>query len=393
MKRWALVALSLAGCGLFGTGRSGGVAGPKTLDMSRWSITKMDVDLVGSPAALCPGESVQLSIVAELRHRERDKVRTAQTYEGNRPGLAGRGKLGFDAFEIRSGQGRVAEHGWYQPSPDPFVSVDGFTLEVMPTGDAKLLQALNYKPRYDCVTRAGGAGVSGTPGSTGAAGGSGDRGSYGGSSKDGGAGGQGAPGAAGGQGTPGGGGASIVAWATVVRTPHHPHLVLLEFEGDVVGRVMFDSHRSFVLSAAGGPGGRGGPGGSGGSGGDGGHGQQGGTGGSGGSGGSGGTGGQGGPGGRIELHIDARFPELAQLIQLDVAGGSGGFGGMAGSGGRGGRGGNSSAEGASAGADGSEGADGADGANGPVGAAGVATVVHDEVTGRFAALPDGVVRL
>lgn len=382
----------VAGCGLFGSGR-GVLSEPATLDLGRWEVTRMNVDLVGSPTSLCPGESVQLSIVAELRHRERDKTRTAQTYEGNRPGIGGRGKLGFEHFSVQSAQGRIEQHGWYTPSPDPFASVDGFTLEVQHTDNPAIAQTLNYKPRYDCVRQGGGSGGAGTPGRAGSGGGSGDRGSYGGSSSNGGAGGDGASGGDGGTGTQGRPGGSISAWATVVRTPHHAHLVLLEYEGDAHGRVMFDSHGSFVLAATGGPGGRGGGGGSGGRGGDGGGGQQGGAGGSGGGGGTGGPGGAGGAGGRIVLTIDERFPELAQVIRLDVSGGHGGMGGPAGSGGGGGRGGSSSAEGASDGADGSEGADGADGANGPSGPPGRAEVVAGDVETRFGALPEGVVRL
>jgi hypothetical protein len=384
--------LFAVGCGLFGAG-GGVLSEPSTLDLTRWEITRMNVDLVGSPTTLCPGESVQLSIVAELQHRERDKARTAQTYEGNRPGLGGRGKLGFEHFTVKSAQGRIEQHGWYTPSPDPFASVDGFTLEVLHTDNPAIAQTLNYKPRYDCVRQGGGSGGSGTPGRSGAGGGSGDRGSFGGSSSNGGAGGQGATGGDGGAGASGRPGGSITAWATVVRTPHHAHLVLLEYEGDAQGRVMFDSHSTFVLSASGGPGGRGGSGGSGGSGGDGGNGQQGGAGGSGGSGGMGGPGGSGGAGGHIVLTVDDRFPELAQVIRLDVSGGHGGFGGSAGQGGNGGRGGNSSAEGAADGADGSEGADGADGANGPDGPPGRADVVAGDVQTRFGALPEGVVRL
>ncbi|MFN3185782.1 MAG: hypothetical protein ACE37F_27550 [Nannocystaceae bacterium] len=389
----ALAALGVvAGCGLFGSGR-GVLSEPSTLDLSRWTVTRMDVDLVGSPTRLCPGERVQLSIVAELRHRERDKTRTAQTYEGNRPGIGRRGKLGFEHFSVRSPQGRIGEHGWYTPSPDPFVSVDGFTLEVAHTDDPSINETLDYKPRYDCARQAGGSGGAGTPGHAGSGGGSGDRGAFGGSSSDGGAGGDGASGGDGGAGTPGRPGGSITAWATVVRTPHHAHLVLLEFEGDASGRVMFDSHASFVLAATGGPGGRGGAGGQGGRGGDGGTGQQGGAGGSGGGGGTGGSGGAGGAGGDIVLTIDERFPELAQVIRIDVSGGHGGAGGPAGTGGLGGSGGRSSAEGASDGADGSVGADGASGANGPTGPSGTAQVVVGDVDPRFEELPEGISRL
>ncbi|MGH1343101.1 MAG: hypothetical protein ACRBN8_16200 [Nannocystales bacterium] len=389
----SLAMLSL-GCGLFGrSGAGGGTAERGTLDLTRWALTKIDVDLVNAPTTLCPGQRVQLSIVAEAKHRKRDKVRLVQTYEGNRPGLARRTKLGFDSFVLQSGQGRFDAHGWYTPSEDPFVSVHGFTLEVEHTPNPKLATTLNFKPAYDCVRQGGGSGPSGSPGRSGSAGASGDRGKYGGSSEDGGAGGAGGSGSNGGEGTAGAAGPRVSAWATVVRTPHHEHLVLLEYEGDMTGRAMFDSHTSFVLAAAGGPGGRGGAGGSGGPGGSGGGGSLGGGGGAGGPGGTGGMGGPGGAGGHIDLVIDERFPELAQVIRLDVSGGNGGSGGAVGDGGQGGSGGHSSAEDTDDGPDGSEGADGTRGSQGRDGAPGVANVRVGGVDERFSALPEGVTRL
>lgn len=388
-----VLALLSFGCGLLGGPGSSGRSERATLDMARWELTKISVEVVGEPTTLCPGQSVQLSIVAEAKHRERDKVRLVQTYEGNRPGLGARNKLGFDSFALRSGQGRFGPHGWYAPSEDPFVSVEGFTLEVEHTPNPKLAATLNYKPSYDCVRQGGGGGPAGTPGRSGSGGASGERGKYGGSSDDGGGGGAGASGSNGGEGTAGAPGPHLSAWATVVRTPHHEHLVLLEYQGDMNGRVMFDSHTSFVLLAPGGPGGRGGSGGPGGSGGSGGGGTRGGGGGPGGPGGTGGMGGAGGAGGQVDLVIDDRFPELAQVIRLDVSGGGGGFGGAVGDGGSGGSGGHSSAEDTDDGPDGSEGADGTAGANGRGGAPGVGQVRVGSVDERFSALPAGVVRL
>ena len=220
MRRGLLATLCLCSCALFG-GSNGGVLGPSTLDLSRWTITKMNVGAVGDPVALCPGERIQLSIVAELKHKERDKVRTAQTYQGTGPGLGGRGKLGFDSFAMQSQQGSFDAHGWFTPSPDPFVSVDGFTLDVEHTPNPEHAASLVYKPRYDCISVAGRAGTSGSAGSSGAPGGVGKQGKYGGSSDAGGPGGDGASGGAGGSGTAGAAGPTLTAWATVVRTPHH----------------------------------------------------------------------------------------------------------------------------------------------------------------------------
>ncbi len=387
------VALLALGCGLLGGATEQGRSQRGTLDLNRWALSKIDVDVVGQPRALCPGQRVQLSIVAEARHRERDKVRLVQTYEGNRVGLGGRNKLGFDSFALRSGQGRFDRHGWYTPSEDPFVSIEGFALEVEHTPNPKLATTLHYKPSYDCMRQGGGGGPSGKPGRSGSAGDSGERGSYGGSSEDGGSGGAGAAGGNGGEGSAGSPGPQLRAWATVVRTPHHEHLVLLEYAGDRTGRVLFDSHASFVLSAPGGPGGAGGSGGPGGAGGAGGGGVHGGGGGPGGPGGNGGMGGPGGAGGRIDLVVDDRFPELAQLIRLDVSGGRGGFGGALGSGGSGGSGGHSSAQDADDGPDGPEGSEGTPGANGRDGTSGVGEARVGSVDDRVSELPAGVVRL
>ncbi len=117
----------------------------------------------------------------------------------------------------------------------------------------------------------------------------------------------------------------------------------------------------------------------------GGNGGNGGDGGNGGNGSPGGDGGDGGDGGTITLEYDARFPDLAQLIQLNVDGGApgaggpggpGGSGGSGGDGGRGGRGGSTVGTGGKPGCSGSDGTsgqrgqDGLSGSSGPDGAPG-----------------------
>ncbi|MBV1861190.1 MAG: hypothetical protein KUG77_22425, partial [Nannocystaceae bacterium] len=49
------IAALLAGCGMLGP--PGGGAAPRergTLDLSRWALTRIDVDIVGEPTTLCP---------------------------------------------------------------------------------------------------------------------------------------------------------------------------------------------------------------------------------------------------------------------------------------------------------------------------------------------------
>ncbi|HUQ04541.1 MAG TPA: hypothetical protein VM261_18700 [Kofleriaceae bacterium] len=91
----------------------------------------------------------------------------------------------------------------------------------------------------------------------------------------------------------------------------------------------------------------------------------------GGAGGMGRNGGAGGPGGRVTLRYDARFPELATLVQILVEGGPAGEGGYAGPGGSGGLGGKGGQGGKlSIGCPGSYAAAGKDGVAGPNGADG-----------------------
>jgi hypothetical protein len=113
----------------------------------------------------------------------------------------------------------------------------------------------------------------------------------------------------------------------MVKTPYYDKLVAIKLSGDVEDVLLAPVDQPIVIKATGGPGG---PGGSGGSGGRGGSGGSGNPGGQGGGGGQGGKGGVGGPGGSIDFVFDARYPELANSIHLDVSGGEAGEAGEAG---------------------------------------------------------------
>jgi hypothetical protein len=232
------------------------------------------------------------------------------------------------AFHMSSAQGKVDREGVFHADRDARTSAEtGFLVDVrLPNGP---LFGVRFRPMYDCVHSigvAGAAGREGLPGDYGLAG-------YG---IDGGV------GQAGGEGGPGATGPNETVYVTLVRTPFYPRLLAALSEGEHEELVLVPADRSLLVLA------RGGDGGPGGEGGEGGHAfatidtqhrssrrqrgkpplqfqaQQ------PGDGGEGGRGGAGGPGGRLVVHIDSRFPELAERLHIDVRGGSGGRGGWPG---------------------------------------------------------------
>ncbi|MEM9454759.1 MAG: hypothetical protein AAGF11_11305 [Myxococcota bacterium] len=395
MHRHLLLALSLlplAGCAQIFGAISDTTKKAKAVNMDNWQVLKMSVDVRAEDKRICPGQPVQMIATADLKHVKRDKTKTATTSEGERQQV---NKLAFDLFEFTSDQGSFNEHGVFAPNPDVLATaVSGFALHTKYLREPDKYSFTNeYRPSYDCITQAGAFGPSGQPGMSGSTGDSGSSGSGGSSSEAGGNGGQGGQGGNGTDGGPGGPGLNLTAYATVVKTPHYDHLVMVKLTGDVQDVLLFDPKKSLQLSAAGGAGGSGGSGGSGGRGGSGGSGYPGGNGGAGGAGGNGGNGGAGGPGGQLTLIYDDKFPELATVILLDASGGPGGFAGPNGSGGDGGSYGNGNGEGAPDGAAGAQGPGGTAGQSGPAGPDGVATAQAGNVDELFADLPEGIERV
>lgn len=387
------LALSASGCSSLVAVMSGGVR-KSSVNMEKWELTKMDVSLQGGARSICPRAPVQMSIVAEAKHKKRDKVKTMETWAGDPERAVRIGKMGFESFDFATEGGEVDENGYFHPSPDMLATAGGYKIGTKyKEKPDSLTSDKAYVPTYDCVVAGGmsaSSGQSGPGGATGESGASGDSGS---SEK---AGGPGGTGGAGGQGPNGGDGASgpsLTAYATLVSTEHHDSLVLLRIEGDTTDTLLFDPKSSFVLGARGGMGGAGGPGGSGGSGGRGGSGYLGGDGGAGGPGGSGGLGGNGGAGGKIEFFYDSRYPELANVVALDVAGGGGGNGGSTGSGGSAGSGGSGQGEGSQAGPAGAAGPSGVEGSTGSAGSDGLARAESMDTASVFADLPEGVTLL
>jgi hypothetical protein len=388
----ALALLPLAGCAQIFGAISNSATKAKAVNMDNWEVLKMTVDIRQDDKRICPGQPVQMIATADLKHKKRDKTKTVTTSEGERQQV---NKLEFSLFDFSSEQGAFNEFGVFAPNPSVLATaVSGFEVQTKYLREPSRFSFTNsYKPSYDCITSAGAFGPGGPSGSSGSMGSSGSSGSGGSSSEPGGSGGAGGPGGDGTDGGPGGQGLTLTAYATVVKTPHYPHLVLLKITGDVEDVVMFDPKKSLQLSASGGAGGSGGSGGSGGRGGSGASGWPGGNGGAGGAGGRGGIGGPGGPGGRLTLVYDERFPELATAIVLDASGGPGGYAGSAGSGGDGGSKGSGNGEGASDGADGAKGPEGVAGQGGPDGPPGVAEAQAGNVDAMFADLPEGISRL
>ena len=372
-------------------------AGACAVNMDNWKLTKMDPSLRREGEAICPRSEVQIKVYTEVEHRKKPgKTKALETWEGKARTL-GFGKVGridFKEFVFSSDQGTIDENGFFQPNPDVMVSAGGgFAITTAYKADAAFYKTREYRPEYSCLQSAGLAGGAGMGGDSGTSGAQGASGSSGASDK---AGGQGSNGTAGGPGSNGGDGQTgpnIQVYATLVKTPFHERLALVKITGDVEDTVLVHPDRPFTVHASGGPGGGGGSGGSGGSGGRGGSGNPGGAGGNGGVGGGGGVGGNGGSGGAIQFDYDAKFPELATLVVLDVAGGSGGGPGSAGAAGSRGSGGSATGEGAKAGPDGAAGSAGSAGQAGASGPNGTAKAQAGDVDGAFAGLPAQVERL
>ncbi|MBC8068778.1 MAG: hypothetical protein IAG13_10635, partial [Deltaproteobacteria bacterium] len=333
-----LLALALftpsTGCGLITLAVN--AAKKNTVDMDRWQVKKISLGL-REQDAICPRAPVQIAVFADADHKKRkDKSKKLETWKGDAAGANRIGKMGFEEFEFTLSGGELdPKTGVFVPNPDLLATaVSGFSIAAKYKRDAKVeTTKVDYAPSYACITWAGSAGMSGPTGEMGPSGNSGAAGQGGDSSKAGGDGGSGTGGGLAGNGGDGGPGPNIVAYATIVKTPHHDHLVLLQVTGDVTDTLLFDPKQPIVLSAKGGSGGSGGTGGAGGAGGSGGSGYVGGRGGNGGPGGQGGNGANGGAGGSIRLVYDAAYPELATVIALDASGGSAGSAGSPGPGG------------------------------------------------------------
>lgn len=360
--------LILAGLPVLGCGFLKSLAGRNTLDLEGANIKSMGVDIRKQQKTICPRERVQMAVFADVVLDGESEVKKVETWQGGAD--ANRNdKLDFADFAFASSGGSFDDMGWFTPNRDLVAGAGKeFDLRtVYRRRPDKFTFTTTYKPDYRCITGGGGEGNAGVNGSSGTAGSTGESGGSGSSTSGGTRGGDGGQGGNGAPGSEGGAGPDLVAYATYVKTPFYDKLVAVRIEGGATDLLLFPPEQKLTLSARGGGGGAGGAGGPGGHGGSGGSGNPPGDGGRGGSGGSGANGGNGGAGGHIELVVDARYPEIAELVQLDVSGGAGGEPGSPGPPGQGGSAGSTmgtGGQGASSGGDGTQGTAGQPGARG-----------------------------
>lgn len=383
-----IVAIATSGCGFFRR-----LAGTDTISLEKAEVKSMSVDLRRQNKTICPRESVQMAVFAEVVLEGDKQGKQVETWAGH-DGANKNDKLDFTEFAFHSEQGQFDRDGWFSPNPNLLLTA-GKEFEIKSVfrrRPDKFTFTTSYKPDYTCIKGAGGGGAPGHDGEAGNPGQAGKEGRTGSSSQAGGPGGDGGVGTPGGQGSDGAPGPHLVAYATLVKTPFYDRLVAIAIEGDDKDFLLVPEGQPVTLHASGGAGGVGGRGGQGGQGGHGGSGNPGGAGGKGGAGGHGGNGGNGGPGGSIELVYDARFPDLKAQIRLDVSGGPAGPGGSGGPGGGVGRGGSgmtpSGSSGQSpppapAGPDGSEGSAGAGGTPGRPGPDGRASAKPGNVKDKL----------
>lgn len=371
-NRLAMVASVTALCGALVTAASScgffrSLVGANTVNLDKADIKSMSVDIRRSQKTICPREPVQMAVFADVVLEGESAPTSFETWQGS-GAVNKNGKLDFADFAFHSPQGQFDDSGWFTPNRDLLASA-GSEFELTTAYKRrpdKFTFKLSFKPDYQCITGSGIDGDSGSPGANGSTGASGERGPDGSDTVAGGRGTDGSAGSAGGNGSDGAPGPSIQVFVTMVKTPFYDRLVALKLVGAIDDFLLFPTEQKVAISARGGDGGSGGSGGPGGRGGDGGSGNPGGNGGNGGAGGVGGNGGSGGPGGNITLTYDSRFPELAQLVVLDVRGGQPGEAGAPGPGGSGGSGGSGRGNGTL----GSSGSSGPTGASGSAGAPG-----------------------
>jgi hypothetical protein len=343
--------------------------GKDTVSLDKADIKSMAVDIRKERKTICPREPVQMAVFVEAILDGDKEKKSVETWQG-KAGSNKNDKLDFVDFAFQSDLGAFDKDGWFAPNASLLASTDKeFEIKTVFTKQPdKYSFTTKYKPDYQCIKGGGKGGSVGNGGSSGPSGQAGKDGQMGSDSQGGANGTQGGAGGPGGDGANGGAGPHVQGYATMVKTPYYDKLVAIKLSGDVEDVLLAPVDQPIVIKATGGPGGPGGSGGSGGHGGRGGHGNPAGQGGSGGQGGNGGKGGVGGAGGTIELTFDARFPELANQIHLDVSGGEGGEAGPSGHGGDGGSGGNGmTPQGGSLVPSGQKGGDGPGGAQGSAG--------------------------
>ena len=375
--------LGASGCGFFR-----GLAGTNTIDLEKAEVKSMSVDVRKQQKTICPRETVQMAVFAEVALEGEKQAKPFETWQGP-AGSNKNDKIDFTEFAFNSGEGQVDGDGWFKPNPNVLATVGKeFSIKtVYKRRPDKFTFTTTYKPDYTCIKGAGKTGGPGGSGGSGPTGKEGSQGQYGSDKSGGGPGGDGGNGGPGGNGSAGQPGPKLVVMATLVKTAFYDKLVALRIGGDMDDFLLVPIDQPIVLRASGGPGGSGGSGGSGGHGGHGGSGNPGGQGGNGGAGGNGGNGGSGGPGGQIDLVFDSRFPEIARAIKLEVSGGAPGGAGGPGSAGSAGSGGSGQGQNSQRGSDGAAGTAGSGGQSGQPGPDGRAAARPGPVKDKMGDMP------
>ena len=338
------------------------------VDLRDAHVVQVYLGAKGARQSFCPGEAAPLDVVIDAVLPGDDRTTRFHTHREDLWDWL------FDPVTLRmaSAQGSIDEEAIFHASRDPLVSANGYLIDLHTSGPAF---GLRFPPSYECVT---------TFGSTGRIGESGRDGERGPWTVD-----EPMAGQTGGDGGAGGPGPSFRVFVTWVRTPYYPKLLAAVAEAGFDGVALAPPDRALTITARGGDGGAGGRGGPGAPGqyecrwnrrkkehsaclptvdlkp---------------GFGGTGGAGGEGGTGGELEVHVDRRYPEIAERLALDVRGGAGGIGG------RGGAGGNNavSSQYAMKSEESEFGTPGRAGANGAAGANGTSRIVFDDIAPVFA---------
>lgn len=379
MRAVCLLALvpALTGCAFFKS-----LAGRDYVDLENAQVESMSIDIRKERKTLCPRERVQMAVFLKAKLEDETAFVEYETWNGDE---SRNDKLSFEAFNFHANLGTFDQEGWFQPSADLLKTLEReFVIHTVLKSDPdKFTMKMSYKPDYRCLVDSGVIAQSGTSGDAGEQGPSGENARDGDQETGGDHGGHGAPGGPGGSGTPGAKGQTIEVYATMVSTKFYDKLVAVRIGGALDDFVLFAPEQQFVVFARGGDGGDGGEGGPGGDGGDGGRGNPGGDGGNGGDGAAGGPGADGGDGGNILLVVDERYPEIGNILRLDVTGGRGGRGGQAGRGGYAGSSGSGAGQGAQSGNQGEQGANGESGSDGRNGSDGIIKRTLGDVSVEF----------
>ncbi len=364
------LALSLSGCSVFSALTGGMGAGAEgaafAMDMEKYDVQSIDFAFAGNDGTFCPGQDYTFVVTAQATKKKKPgQLLTLETAVPGASAKDNRGKMDLTDFAMEGRSGTVS-HGVFTADADPFMSLLGFDVRATYRLDKTKKAEHHFDPVYSCIQSVGSSGGRGQEGEGGDPG-----------SEDGAGGGAGA---SGGQGLAG---PRVVAYVTIVRTPKHERVGMVQVTGDVEQLTLFDLATGITVVARGGEGGYGGRGGDGADGAD----PQG----AGGPGGPGGTGGPGGDGGEAIVVLDHRYPELGSIVSVDVSGGAPGPGG---DGGNGGDGGDAPPKACDDCERGDPGPDGTDGTDGPPGTSegrpGRSEVNAKDVASTFASLPPGV---